>query len=113
MIQILNYDKIRCDKITRDEIFARAEEQTNVADVVSEIIKTVREEGDSALFVYCEKFDKAVLDSLEVPQSEIDQPSRKWMRPLSRCFPKRRKTSHSSTPARCATALLSTKQTAW
>ena len=72
MIQILNYDKIRCDKITRDEIFAQAEEQTNVADVVSEIIKTVREEGDSALFVYCEKFDKAVLDSLEVPQSEID-----------------------------------------
>lgn len=72
MIQILNYDKIRCDKITRDEIFAQAEEQTNVADVVSEIIKTVREEGDSALFAYCEKFDKAVLDSLEVPQSEID-----------------------------------------
>ena len=73
MIQILNYDKIRCDKITRDEIFAQAEEQTNVADVVSEIIKTVREEGDSALFAYCEKFDKAVLDSLEVPQSEIDE----------------------------------------
>ena len=72
MIQILNYDKIRCDQITRDEIFAQAEEQTNVADVVSEIIKTVREEGDSALFAYCEKFDKAVLDSLEVPQSEID-----------------------------------------
>ncbi len=72
MIQILNYDKIRCDKITRDEIFAQAEEQTNVADVVSEIIKTVREEGDSALFAYCEKFDKAILDSLEVPQSEID-----------------------------------------
>ena len=45
MIQILNYDKIRCDKITRDEIFAQAEEQTNVADVVSEIIKTVREEA--------------------------------------------------------------------
>ena len=73
MIQILNYDKIRCDKITRDEIFAQAEEQTNVADVVSEIIKTVREEGDSALFAYCEKFDKAVLDSLEVPQGEIDE----------------------------------------
>ena len=73
MIQILNYDKIRCDKITRDEIFAQAEEQTNVADVVSEIIKTVREEGDSALFAYCEKFDKAVLDSLEVPQSKIDE----------------------------------------
>ena len=73
MIQILNYDKIRCDNITRDEIFAQAEEQTNVADVVSEIIKTVREEGDSALFAYCEKFDKAVLDSLEVPQSEIDE----------------------------------------
>ncbi len=73
MIQILNYDKIRCDKITRDEIFAQAEEQMNVADVVSEIIKTVREEGDSALFAYCEKFDKAVLDSLEVPQSEIDE----------------------------------------
>ena len=72
MIQILNYDKNRCDNITRDEIFAQAEEQTNVADVVSEIIKTVREEGDSALFAYCEKFDKAVLDSLEVPQSEID-----------------------------------------
>ena len=73
MIQILNYDKIHCDNITRDEIFAQAEEQTNVADVVSEIIKTVREEGDSALFAYCEKFDKAVLDSLEVPQSEIDE----------------------------------------
>ena len=41
--------------------------------VVSEIIENVKKNGDSALFEYCEKFDKAVLSDLLVSQAEIDE----------------------------------------
>ena len=68
MIRILDYNEI-----SRDEIFARSEETIDVSGVVSEIIETVKKEGDSALFRYCEKFDRAHLTSLEVSESEIDE----------------------------------------
>ena len=54
-----------------DEIFAREEEKSTVADVVAEIIADVRKNGDKALKAYCEKFDGAKLESLQVSEEEI------------------------------------------
>ena len=67
MIRIIDYKDI-----DRAEILDRKENVFNVADTVSEIIKTVREKGDSALFDFCEKFDKVKLSSLEVSSEEIE-----------------------------------------
>ena len=68
MITILKYGEV-----TNDEIFARTAPTVNVEGTVAEIIKNVREKGDCALFEYCERFDKAKLESLAVSEEEIDE----------------------------------------
>ena len=68
MIRIMKYGELAAS-----EIFARVVPQFNVEQIVSEIIKDVRENGDSALYKYCEKIDGARLDSLEVSAEEIDE----------------------------------------
>jgi len=68
MIKIYKYGEV-----SNDEIFARVIPKTNVEDIVSEIIDNVRKNGDRALYEYCEKFDKAKLDSLEVTKEEIQE----------------------------------------
>ena len=68
MIRILRYGEV-----PNDEIFARAVPQVNVEGIVADIIADVRKNGDEALYRYCEKFDGAKLDSLEVSQAEIDE----------------------------------------
>ena len=68
MIRIMKYGEIPAS-----DIFARVVPQFNVEQIVSDIIKDVRENGDSALYKYCEKFDGARLDSLEVSAAEIDE----------------------------------------
>lgn len=67
MIRIYEYGKIPADKI-----FERQEYITSVAEPVREIISNVRKYGDKAVLEYTEKFDKAVLDSIEVSAEEID-----------------------------------------
>ncbi len=57
----------------REEIFATATAVRDVSGVVREIIAKVREEGDSALYYYNEKFDGARLSSLRVTESELDE----------------------------------------
>ena len=68
MIKILNYNEL-----SYDEIFARFEPTSSVEDVVSDIIKTVRENGDKALFDYTARFDKAQLTALQVTKEEIEE----------------------------------------
>lgn len=68
MIRILKYGEVE-----NAEIFARCEEVNSVSDIVTDIIKNVRERGDAALFEYCERFDKAKLTCLEVTPAEIDE----------------------------------------
>lgn len=68
MIKIMKYGEV-----PNSEIFARSVPKTDVAGTVAEIIKNVRENGDKALFEYCEKFDKAQLSSLAVTKEEIDE----------------------------------------
>lgn len=68
MIKIL-----KVGEVSNDEIFARANMGMNVEAVVTEIINKVRQDGDKALFEYSEKFDKAILDSLQVTPEEIEE----------------------------------------
>ena len=66
MIKILN-----SENVTSAEIFSRVVPTVNVEDIVTDIIKNVKERGDAALYEYCEKFDGARLSSLEVSEEEI------------------------------------------
>ncbi len=61
------------NKLSLDEILSRESTTTGVEDIVTDIIKDVRENGDSALYKYCEKFDKATLSCLEVTNEEIEE----------------------------------------
>lgn len=68
MIRILKYGDVK-----NEEIFSRSVPGVNVEKTVSDIIENVKQNGDRALFEYCEKFDGAKLDSLTVSQAEIDE----------------------------------------
>lgn len=68
MIKIMKYGEV-----SAKEIFARGKSSFDVADTVTEIIDNVKNNGDTALFEYCKKFDKAELSSLEVTEEEFDE----------------------------------------
>ncbi|MBE7032198.1 MAG: histidinol dehydrogenase [Ruminococcaceae bacterium] len=68
MIKILKYGEV-----ANEDIFSRVVPEFDVTAIVSDIIENVRQNGDKALFEYCEKFDKAKLDSLEVTKAELDE----------------------------------------
>ena len=68
MIKILKYGEV-----SPDEIFARVEPVVDVEAIVTDIIQNVRQNGDKALFEYCEKFDKAKLETLLVTPEEIQE----------------------------------------
>lgn len=68
MIKILKFGEVKTE-----EIFARTESAVNVEAIVSEIIKNVRKNGDKALFAYCERFDHAKLDTLQVSKEEMEE----------------------------------------
>ncbi|MBE6604120.1 MAG: histidinol dehydrogenase [Ruminococcaceae bacterium] len=65
MIRILKYGEV-----PNSEIFARTEPTVNVADIVADILATVKRDGDKALLAFTEKFDKAKLDALQVTPEE-------------------------------------------
>jgi len=68
MIKIYKYGEV-----SEDEIFSRVVPTVDVAGIVSDIISNVRENKDKAVLEYCEKFDKARLESLEVSDAEIEE----------------------------------------
>lgn len=68
MIRIIK-DRLEC----REEIFSAVTEKVDVSKTVTEIIEKVRAEGDSALYFFAEKFDKAKLSSLRVSEEEITE----------------------------------------
>ena len=68
MIQILKFGQVPAS-----QVFARTEPSFNVEAIVAEIIANVRQNGDAALYEYCEKFDKATLTALQVTKEEIDE----------------------------------------
>ena len=68
MIKIYKYNEVN-----ENEIFLRDIKGLDTSAVVSEIIADVAKNGDSALYKYCERFDKATLSSLEVSEAEFDE----------------------------------------
>ena len=68
MIKIFSYGEV-----SNEEIFARVTPKTNVEGIVANIIDTVRQNGDAALYDYTEKFDGAHLFSLAVTPDEIEE----------------------------------------
>lgn len=52
------------------ELFARVIPSVDVESIVRDILQTVREQGDKALFAYEKKFDKAEMTSLCVTEEE-------------------------------------------
>ncbi len=67
MIRILKYNEI-----DNKDIFIRKIDNPNIEQTVSKIISDVKNNGDSALYKYCKKFDKAELDTLLVSEQEIN-----------------------------------------
>jgi len=59
-------------EVASSEIFARVEPKVDVASIVSDIIATVRKDGDKALLAYTERFDGAALSALAVTEAEIE-----------------------------------------
>ncbi len=68
MIKILKYGEV-----ANEDIFSRVVPEFDVTAIVSDIIENVQKNGDKALFEYCEKFDGAKLESLEVTKAELDE----------------------------------------
>jgi len=68
VIKIMSYGQV-----SDGEIFARENISANVEDVVAQIIATVIQKGDAALYDYAAKFDKVQLSTLEVTAQEIDE----------------------------------------
>ena len=60
-------------EVSPEDVFARVEPKVDVEAIVADIIRTVQEQGDRALYAYTEQFDKARLSSLQVTQEEIDE----------------------------------------
>ena len=67
MISIYKYGEV-----APEEIFSRGENQIDVSGPVADIIANVRKNGDNALIQYAKQFDKADLNSLEVPAAQLD-----------------------------------------
>lgn len=68
MIKILKYGEV-----PNSEIFSRVVPKVDVTSIVADIIENVKANGDKALFEYCERFDKAKLDTLEVSKEELSE----------------------------------------
>ena len=68
MIRIMKYGEV-----ADNEIFARAVPGTDVSGTVAAILRDVRENGDSALLAYTQKFDGVTPDSLAVTAEEMEE----------------------------------------
>lgn len=66
MIRIMKYGVV-----SDNEIFARSTSSRDVSDVVSAILKDVKDRGDEALREYTLKFDGAAIDAIEVSREEL------------------------------------------
>ena len=67
MIQVLKYGQV-----SNDKIFSRVIPEVDVKEIVREIIQNVIRDGDSALFDYCQRFDRVKLSALEITKEEIE-----------------------------------------
>lgn len=68
MIKILKYGEV-----PNSQIFSRVNPTMNVEKIVADILADVKENGDKALYAYCEKFDNARITALQVSEQEINE----------------------------------------
>ncbi len=68
MIKIMQYGEV-----APGDIFARSVPSVDVAAIVADILRNVRENGDRSLLEYTLRFDHAQLKSLRVSEDEIKQ----------------------------------------
>jgi len=66
-MEILNYNKKNLSKIVKRS----KEDIDKVLDIVSDILKDVKENGDESVFKYTEKFDNVQINDLKVSKEEI------------------------------------------
>ena len=59
------------NKISLEEILSRGTVSSGVEDIVADILKDVKANGDAALYKYSEKFDKVKHSPLEVTKEEV------------------------------------------
>ena len=64
---------IKAGEITREELTKPRGSHADVSETVSDILSTVRREGDAALLRYTEKFDHVRLQSLAVTPEEYEE----------------------------------------
>ena len=65
---------LRYEDIDLSQTVKRSEEDVNnVLDIVSDILKNVRQNKDQALKDYTQKFDKVIIDNLKVTDEEIKE----------------------------------------
>ena len=64
---------IKADQITPEELTKPRGSHADVSETVSEILATVRREGDAALLRYTEKFDHVRLQNLAVSPEEYEE----------------------------------------
>ena len=100
MIKILKYGEVE-----NSDIFARVTPTVDVETIVADIIANVRQNGDKALYEYCEKFDKVKLDRLAVSEAELDAAMNEVPADFLRILRVAAETSAAFTKSRSATAL--------
>jgi len=62
------YEKIKAEILSRGDL-----DYKDINITVEEIVNSVKEKGDSAVFEYTAKFDGAIIDSMEVTAAEINK----------------------------------------
>ncbi len=72
MIKMMKYGEV-----PSSEIFARGTAETDVSDIVADILAEVRQKGDAALLAYAKQFDKADLRRWRSARRRSMQPSKK------------------------------------
>jgi len=73
MIRILEWDRLSAADQAAALARPTQESRADIASVASEVINTVRRDGDAALYSYTERFDSVRLDSLAVSADEFAQ----------------------------------------
>ena len=68
VIRVLKYGSVSSQELTKPR-----GSHADVSKVVSDILRTVRIEGDAALFQYTERFDHVKLQSLKVSEEEYER----------------------------------------
>ncbi len=67
MIKIYDYNEV-----SAEELFGRKADSLDIAAIVKDILRDVRENGDKAVLAYGKKFDGADIEALEVSKEEWD-----------------------------------------